>query len=68
MDIKELREIGVKRIAVRISELEFKYQKLRESIWSGKEKNHAQLRFLKRDIARAKTILKEKSSAEKVKS
>lgn len=61
MDIRELREIGRKRVAVQINELEFRYQKMRESIWSGKEKNHAQLRYLKRDIARAKTVLKEKS-------
>ncbi len=65
MDIRELREISKNRIAVQISDLEFKYQKMRESIWSGKEKNHAQLRYLKRDIARAKTILKEKGNEEK---
>ena len=68
MDVRELREIGVDGIVARISELEFKYKKMRESIWSGKEKNHAQLRYLKRDIARVKTVLKEKSVKKKVKS
>ena len=65
MDIKELREIGKKRLTVQLGELEYKYRKLCETIWSGKEKNHAQLRYLRRDIARAKTVQKENSKEQK---
>lgn len=57
---KDLRELGVERLKARAGELKAEYEVLKEATLAGKEKNHARLMILRRDVARANTILKEK--------
>jgi ribosomal protein L29 len=60
MDIKELKELDVDSLMVEVSSLQEKYATQQEAVRNGKEKNSASLRVMRRDIARAMTLLKEK--------
>lgn len=60
MKVRDLRELGTERLKARTVELKVEYEALKEAVLSGKEKNHARLAILRRDVARADTILKEK--------
>ena len=46
-------------VGSRIENLVAEYQMAREDVRSGKQKNHRQLRALRADIARARTVLQE---------
>jgi len=56
---KELREMGSKSLSVHVNKLEADLLELKEGVMTGKEKNHAKLRVVRRDIARARTILRD---------
>lgn len=57
MKMKDLKELDSVRLRGRAQELEGELAALREAVHFGKEKNHAQVAGLKRDVARAKTAL-----------
>jgi len=59
MKMRDWRELGAERLKGRVRELTDELKLLRESVHFGKEKNHAQIRQLKREVARAKTVLRE---------
>lgn len=58
--IKEYRELDQAGLVAEIAKLKQEYRLAKETVRLGKEKNHASLKFLKRDIARAQTVLKMK--------
>lgn len=60
MKTRELRELNEERLKAQVASFMAEYEALREATRSGKEKNHARLARLRRDIARAKTMLREK--------
>ncbi len=62
MQAKDLRQLSREEIATRVKELEQEYYSWLDEIQAGKESNYAKLRFLKQDIARAKTVLREKQA------
>jgi len=59
MHAHEWRTMDKKELSSRIEGLEAQYHMARENVRSGKEKNHRQLRGLRSDIARARTVLHE---------
>ena len=59
MKMRDWREMGADRLKGRVQKLVGELRLLRESVYFGKEKNHAQIRQLKRDVARVKTALRE---------
>jgi len=60
MKAKELREKTTKELHQLLKELREKIVKLRFDMASGKVKNIRELRFIKKDITRILTILKER--------
>jgi large subunit ribosomal protein L29 len=60
MKMKDFREMDTERLAGRIAELRQEIMNVREAVRSGKEKNHAKLRQLKREMARALTLRRER--------
>lgn len=62
MKAREFRNLGREELAGRIREMERDLQQVREEVIGGKEKNHAQLKQLRRELARAHTVLKETTS------
>ena len=60
MKARDLRELSAGRLKARATELKTEYETLKEAVLSGKEKNHAQLVVLRRNVARANTISREK--------
>jgi large subunit ribosomal protein L29 len=63
MDANEIRELSVEEIVKKVDGLEEEYFNLRFQARMGQLTNPLRLRYVKRDIARAKTILKEKKMA-----
>lgn len=61
MKARDLRELGREGLQRRVDELERDSVGLREAIRAGKEKNHARLSLLRKDVARARTVLHELS-------
>jgi len=59
MQTHEFRNLSTEELTNQVKALEADYYSIREDARTGKEKNHAQLRFLRRNIARAHTILNE---------
>lgn len=59
MKMRDWRELGAERLKGRVQKLTGELRLLRESVHFGKEKNHAQIGQLKREVARAKTALGE---------
>lgn len=59
---KEVRELAVDVIATKVKENEAKLFDLKLNNSLGKLENTAQVRFVRRDIARMKTILGEKTA------
>ncbi len=57
MKARDVRELGQVGIEQRIRELERDYAALKEAVRIGKEKNFARLGLLRKDIARARTVL-----------
>lgn len=58
--IKEYREMDSKALLNKLDQIEQELFEYQETVMNGKEKNHARLRELRKDIARIKTVLKEK--------
>lgn len=56
----DLREMDQERLATHLRTLRVDYVTVLEGVRSGKEKNHAQLKGLKRAIAQVQTIIREK--------
>jgi large subunit ribosomal protein L29 len=65
MKVKELRNLSVGDVAKKIAELEEELFNLRFQAKMGQLANALQLRFVKRSIARAKTVLAQMQVAEK---
>ena len=66
MDIQELKELDTESLRMEINNLQEKYAGQREAVRSGKEKNFSSLRIMRRDIARAMTLLRLKEKGEKL--
>ncbi|MDR3012398.1 MAG: 50S ribosomal protein L29 [Chitinispirillales bacterium] len=63
MKVNELRELSAEEIVKKIDGLEEEHFNLRFQARLGQLTNPLRLRYVKRDIARAKTILGEKRAA-----
>jgi len=63
MKAKELRELSVEELIKKIGELEEEMFNLRFQAKLGQLANPLQLRIVRRDIAKTKTIIKEKETA-----
>jgi large subunit ribosomal protein L29 len=59
--VKEIRELSPDEILKKVDSLEEEFFNLRFQAKMGQLTNPLQLRYIKRDIARAKTILNEKT-------
>jgi|GEM_PF-2570557 ribosomal protein L29 len=60
--VAEYREMEPKNLTLRVGQLELELLELKEAVRNAKEKNHAHLKVIKKEIARAKTVLKEKDN------
>ena len=58
MKMQELRELNSEQLRGRMAELAGELATLREAVHFGKEKNHAKIAVLKKDIARTQTALR----------
>jgi len=65
MKANEIRELSVEEIVKKIDSLEEEHFNLRFQARMGQLTNPLQLRYVKRDIARARTILGEKKAEKK---
>jgi large subunit ribosomal protein L29 len=65
MKAKEIRELSVDEIVKKVDSLEEELFNLRFQAKMGQLGNALQLRYVRRDIAKAKTILNEKRTASK---
>jgi large subunit ribosomal protein L29 len=63
MKAKEIRELSVDEIVKKVDSLEEELFNLRFQAKMGQLSNALQLRYVRRDIAKAKTILNEKRTA-----
>jgi len=61
MRAKEIRELGIDELNTKLKELEDEYFNLRFQKVNMQLENTARLKLVKRDIARIKTILTERS-------
>lgn len=57
---RDFRALDVPALTARLEQLRQEYASAHEAVRAGKEKNHARLALLRRDIARAQTVLREK--------
>jgi large subunit ribosomal protein L29 len=62
--VEELRELSIQELAERERELARELFNLRFQMATGQLSSHTALKRTKRDIARIKTVLKQKESAE----
>ena len=60
--VAEYRDMDLEALILSVGRVEQELLELKEAVRIGKEKNHARLRIVKSEVARAKTVLKEKSS------
>ena len=67
MKVQETRELTEKERLEKISDLSQEYFNLRFQLATGKIENPGRLKFIRRDIARLKTIVKETELAESMK-
>lgn len=63
MKTNELRNLTATELIARLATLEQEYFSMAENVRVGKEKNHAQLRGLRADIARLKTLVRQQRSS-----
>lgn len=59
MKAHDARNLGREDLAKRVEEMRAEYYTLEEAVRLGKEKSHAHLRRIRRDIARGLTVLRE---------
>lgn len=57
MNTQELAQYSKEELITRLREARERLYDVREQVLSGKEKNHAQLAFLRRDVARICSLL-----------
>lgn len=62
MRAQDVRNLGVDELIAQAASLEAEYDQLLQSVSSGKEQNHSKLKAMKKDIARVKTVLIEKTT------
>lgn len=62
MKAHDFRNLSVEELKDRVRSLQDDVYKFRMDVLTGKEKNSAHISSLKKDLARAKTVLLEKSS------
>lgn len=55
-----IRDLTDEEIALKLSEKESELYKIRQQVKSGQLKKHRQIRGIKKDIARIKTIIRER--------
>ncbi len=60
MKPSEIRDLTQEEIALKLRDKEAELYKIRQQLKSGQLKKHRQSRSIKKDIARIKTIIKEK--------
>lgn len=63
MKAKELKEMTVSELGTKMSELKGELFNLRFQLATGQLENPVKLRFVRKDIARVKTILNQKEKA-----
>lgn len=63
MDIKEIKDMNVDQLKKLIDEKKSQGVKLRFDIAAKQLKNHREYRTIRKDIAKALTVIKEKESA-----
>ena len=63
MKIKELRELTVEELSIRVRELRQEMLNLRVQQQSGQLENPARLLVLRREVARMQTIITQRSTA-----
>ena len=59
MKAHDARNLGSESLLKRVEELRADYYALAEAVRLGKERSHARLHQMRRDIARALTVLRE---------
>lgn len=57
MKAQELRNLDIPALKQQLATWQAEYYTVRENARTGKEKNHARLRGIRQDIARANTLL-----------
>lgn len=67
MQAKELRDKNLKELTKTLEKALEDYEKYMHDIYKGKEKNVSRAKFLKKDIARIKTVMSEKKFMKEVK-
>jgi ribosomal protein L29 len=60
MKMKDFREMDAGSLTSRIAELRADLMQLRETVRAGKEKNHANIGQIRRELARALTLQRER--------
>jgi len=60
MKTKDLQQLTEEQLRVKLSDCQNKLQEANEAVWSGQEKNVRLVRELRRDCARAATVLRQK--------
>jgi len=65
MKVKEIRDLSAEEIAKKVDSWEEELFNLRFQARMGQLSNPLQLRMVRRDIARAKTVLQQMNSAQK---
>ena len=60
MKMKDFREMDAPRLTSRIGELKEELVQLKETVRAGKEKNHAKIGQIRRELARALTLQRER--------
>ena len=63
MNILELKQLSKEELAQRLLESRQKLHHIHEEVASGKDKNHAQMGVLRKDIARVKTCISDKNNS-----
>lgn len=63
MNIQELRQLSAPELHNKLLEARQKLHFVREEVGSGKDKNHAQMRVLKKEIAQISTCISKLSQS-----
>jgi ribosomal protein L29 len=57
MNMQELQQLSKEELQSKLVSATEKFHHVREEVLSGKDKNHAQMKMLKKDIAQIKTCI-----------
>lgn len=61
MKAEDLRQLSLEKVEEELGNAKEEYFKLRFQVASGQQTDHTRLRIIRRDIARIKTVLREKT-------